>query len=137
MSENNVLSINSLDAKSVTASVQTWANNSGLSAGVAGTITGTTSNTFQNQPYIGDPLTGYQNVGIGSTTNNCIIGTTPYYYQPTYMWLSYGTDKVLVTKAENGFVLSYNGKVFIAKNEKEVSKLIVKMMSPNKTNKEK
>jgi len=109
MSENNVLSINSLDNNTVSAAVQSW-------TGLMTTTAGNTATITNNYPYT-QAYAPYLSMG--------------------YTWLSYGTDKVLVTKAENGFVLSYNGKVFIAKNEKEVSKLIVKMMSPNKPNKEK
>jgi hypothetical protein len=139
--ENKILSINSLDTKTISNALNTW---SGHHSGVVGSSTLDTASITSSEthrPYIGDPLHNRNAASVYDSTNNCTITNYPYfqpnYWNPTYTWLSYGTDKLLITKAENGFILSYNTKVYLAKNEKELSKLIVKMMSPNKTNKEK
>lgn len=110
--------LNNLDDSAVQDALKTWSSNS---------------------IEIGDfPLGG---ITTGGTVTTGYYQTYPYTSPYPFTWITYGTNdtsnhnKVLVTKAENGFVLVYNNKTWIAKNEADVAKIVTKVLTEKeKTN---
>jgi hypothetical protein len=116
MNTSNVVKLNSLNEEYVYSTVVNQASQQANSSG------STHSNIITNSQHV-----DYGGVSASSASNNCIL-TYPYY---TYTYGENVLNKTVVTKAENGFVLVFNTKTYIAKNEQEVAKLIVKVMSEN------
>ena len=117
---STTLQLNNLDVGNVTSEVKLWSSNASqdsFQGGINGTVQ--CSNTHASNLHLQT------------------LGTQGYYYQYPYTWFTYGTqesnyNKILVTKAENGFVLVYNGKTFIARTENDVAKIIVKVTKGEK-----
>ncbi len=90
-----------------------------------------------------DVLSQLMTVGVTDTTStsspfiNTIIEPSPFYTAPAY-WITYNGDstfnKIVVEKAENGFVLKIEGRLYIARNEQDIAKLVVKQFSKKEKN---
>lgn len=122
MEQTNTV-LQSLDENAVLNNVTNWSN-----------AIGTCQNYISGDSITETPFAGYGNNNLTSTNT---FQSYPYlsypYWTYPYITYTYGTDvtnKVLVSKAENGFILAYNSKTWIAKTEQELAKLIIKAMLP-------
>ena len=140
----NTIVLNKLNNNSAKNLIESWSEASSLTNNVAGVTSNAVSvnnaqlvdNSVYTTP-MPQSVAGnseYGSYGSGNSSTSFVM-SSGYSYSYPYTWISYTypgadvTDKVLITKAENGFILVYNGKSYIARTEVIVSKLLVKILS--------
>jgi hypothetical protein len=128
----NTISLQNFNVGNIQDQISNWSNST--------TITSTNVNSASSagitSGYIGlggDVLTQNNSCNtLNTTTGTTYYWSYPYYPSTFITYSTDNTDKMVVTKAENGFVLNFKNKTYIAKTELELAKTIVKITTTDK-----